>query len=521
MTTPVRQSSRPGGQPARPAASPTTPRRPSTAALARIEARHLARSPLLWAGVALALPLLLLELSLGWPAMAGDDVYAYISVSVVGGGALLAGAWLGLRDRVSGAADLVAVTPTAPWRVQRMRLASIAAVAAGVFAVLFAGALAFSAVRGGRGTADLRLLADGTLALVLSGWVGVAVGRLGGSRMVSVLAAPVWAAVCLNGPMLLVETDLPVQRLLPVLTTETRSAAFGFLPDALWPHLGYLSGVVLLLGVLLLALAARGSAQRLPVVPALAAGLAGLVLVGVSGPRLAALPDLEFVVGPGAADRRAASLPDVVPDPSFVHPPDDLAHSCAGDATLTVCVYPAYGEGLAGFIRAGMDPVARLVAGLPGVPTRARMVPSYHWRGACNGIEVQVPESAGRDAGGNGLGPGHKSHWASLYLGCALGARGLDPTDSDVTRVVPRARRAVELWALLASGVVTRQELDRAMRTTEAQGALVWVGAHEVGPVALAMAGLPADRVRAELAPVWERLRAGTLPVSELPGQRP
>jgi hypothetical protein len=35
------------------------------------------------------------------------------------------------------------------------------------------------------------------------------------------------------------------------------------------------------------------------------------------------------------------------------------------------------------------------------------------------------------------------------------------------------------------------------------------------------MAGLPADQVRAELAPLWDRLRAGTLPVSELPGQRP
>jgi hypothetical protein len=35
------------------------------------------------------------------------------------------------------------------------------------------------------------------------------------------------------------------------------------------------------------------------------------------------------------------------------------------------------------------------------------------------------------------------------------------------------------------------------------------------------MAQLPADRVRAELPPVWERLRAGQLPLSELPGQRP
>jgi hypothetical protein len=37
----------------------------------------------------------------------------------------------------------------------------------------------------------------------------------------------------------------------------------------------------------------------------------------------------------------------------------------------------------------------------------------------------------------------------------------------------------------------------------------------------LALAALPNDQVRAELAPVWERLRAGTLPLSELPGARP
>jgi hypothetical protein len=473
----------------------------SSAALARIEARHLAWSPLLWAGLALAVPLLYLELGSVWPALAGDDLLAYRSLSLIGGGALLAGAWLGLRDRATGAADLVAVTPTAPWRLQRTRLAGVAAVAAGMFAVLFGAVLAFSAVRGGRGTPDLRLLADGMLAVVLSGWVGLAVGRLSGSRMVSVLAAPMWAAVCLLGPMILSELDRPMWRLLPALTSEDRSAAFGFLPDVLWPHLGYLTGAVVLLGVLLLALAARGGAQRPPLAPLLAAGLAGLLLVGLSAPRLASVPQ--------------------APDPSSAVPADDRAGSCAGDATLSVCVYPAYGTGLASFILAGMDPAARLLAGLPGVPTRARMVQSEGWRGACDGTEVQVPEATARTAHASGGDAAKRSHWASLYVGCALGARNLDPGDSDVTRVVPRARRAVELWALLASGVLTRQELDHALQTGNASGTLVWVGPWDVAPFALAMTRLPADQVRAELAPLWERLRAGTLPVSELPGQRP
>jgi hypothetical protein len=345
--------------------------------------------------------------------------------------------------------------------------------------------LAVSAVRGGRGAPDLRLLADGMLAVVLGGWVGVAVGRVSGSRMVSVLAAPVWVAVCLVGPLVLSEHYLPVQRLLPALTFEERSAAFGFLPDALWPHLGYLTGVVLLAGVLLLAAAVRGSAERPPLAPMLAAGLAGLLLVGVFGPRLAALPDLEVVVGPGAADRLPVSAPHdpgVHPDPSFVYPGDDRARTCAGDATLTVCVYPAYGLGLVSFIRAGMDPVARLLAGLPGLPTRAHMVPtSYYWRSSCDGAEVQLPEAAERSAGASGVDTSRPSHWASIYLRCALGAGGVDPTDTNLL-ARPRATRAAELWALLASGVVTRQEVDRAMRTGEARGALANVDPFDVAP---------------------------------------
>ena len=39
--------------------------------------------------------------------------------------------------------------------------------------------------------------------------------------------------------------------------------------------------------------------------------------------------------------------------------------------------------------------------------------------------------------------------------------------------------------------------------------------------VTATVAELPTGRVRAELTPLWERLRAGTLAVPELPGGRP
>ena len=75
------------------------------------------------------------------------------------------------------------MTPTAPWRLVGARLAAIAVVAIGVFAVAFATALAVSAIRGGRGIPDLRLLADGALAVILGGWVGMAICWRRGSRM--------------------------------------------------------------------------------------------------------------------------------------------------------------------------------------------------------------------------------------------------------------------------------------------------------------------------------------------------
>ena len=136
-----------------------------TAALARIDGRHLARSPLLWLGVVLAAGLAAAELRMLWPALAGDDMVAHRGSSMLAGGALLAGAWLALRDRTSGVADLVAVTPTPAWRLWRARLAALAAVTAAAFALLFTAVLAVSAAPGGRGTPDLRLLADGALAV--------------------------------------------------------------------------------------------------------------------------------------------------------------------------------------------------------------------------------------------------------------------------------------------------------------------------------------------------------------------
>jgi hypothetical protein len=494
--------------------------------LARIEARHLARSPLLWLGFMLAVAFTTLNMVpwSSWPVLAGDDLIAYTSGGpLLSGGAVLAGAWLALRDRTSGAAELVAVTPTAPWRLWRVRLAGVAVVAVGVVAVAFAVALAFSTVRGGRGSPDLRLLADGALAVVLAGWVGVAVGWRSGSRMVALLAAPVWVAFCLVVRTWLetAGTQLSLQRLSPLLGfgVADRSAEFGLLPDPLWPHLGYLLGLVLLAGVGLLGLAAHGSGQQPPLVAMVAACLAGVVLVAAGGVGVVTLPRRLVVLGPDRAGWKPLSQAEVeamVSDPSWSYPDDGRATSCAADAILEVCVYPAYGQRLARHTLTSLQPVARLFAGLPGVPTRVRMVPEQHIvpgphyvQTLCGGTELRLGERQAR----SGTDRTSRFHYADLYLRCAL-----RPVDSDVDG---SGLAAVQLWALQASGTITIEELRRAAEGDRTPELLLIPASPAMAAAALAMAELPADQVRGELAPVWERLRAGLMPLSELPGQRP
>jgi hypothetical protein len=483
-------------------------------ALALIEARHLARSGLLWLGVTLGAGVTALEMSWYLPALAGDDLILYrgggMLISV---GALLAGGWLGLRDRVTGAAELVAVTPTAPWRPWRARLAGVAVVAAAVFAVGFAAALAVSAVRGGRGHPDLRLLADGVLAVVLGGWVGVAVGRGSGSRMVAVLAAPVWLALCIvvGFPGLIPATSVAVQNLAPVLNLPHRSAAYGFLPDPLWPHLGYLLGLTVLVGLVLVASAAKGG-RRLPLTPVVAVAAAGLALSGAAGARLLSYPDALLVVGPDRSTWKPvqgdlwAASDEITNRPGWSFPADARARTCTGDAALSVCVYPAYGQRLARSIHQTVAPVAAAFTGLPGAPTRVRMVPIGV--GGCGDGEAQVGEPRVKEP--STLSDQQiRSYYIGSYLDCALGI-GRDHPPGPISD----AREAVWLWAELVGGNVTREQLRQPDGETGP-------GPSPMVRAALAMAELPADQLRAELAPVWARLRAGNLPLSELPAQRP
>jgi hypothetical protein len=140
------------------------------------------------------------------------------------------------------------------------------------------------------------------------------------------------------------------------------------------------------------------------------------------------------------------------------------------------------------------------------------MVPANGHLGPCQDTDVPLTESMAR-----GLGPGRVSRMllAQLFLQCVLGTGDLvAPPEDD-------ARTAVKVWALLAGGTLTHEEVGRATQGGPGSAMPMLPPTPAATRAAFAMADLPADRVRAELAPRWERLRSGDLPVSELPGGRP
>jgi hypothetical protein len=279
-------------------------------------------------------------------------------------------------------------------------------------------------------------------------------------------------------------------------------------------------------------LAARGGGQRPPVAPVVVAVLAGMVLVTAGGVGVVTLPHRLVVLGPDRADwKPLREVTAEAGDRLWTYPEDGHARACAGDATLTACVYPAYGQGLARVVRDAVAPVAVLFAGLPDVPTRVRMVPSQQSSSShsgCRSSEAQFGEPEARalsrdDRDG-------RFHYVDVYLRCALGEHnwGIGVNDHLGDEPPSEALEAVKVWALQASGNVTGEELRRAWaeeghpnRVRDPIPVTLHTFSPEVVAAADAMAALPHHQVRAELAPVWERLRAGRLTLAELPGQRP
>lgn len=490
-------------------------------ALVRIDAPHVARSPLLLGGLVLGLAICALALfSTPTRLPLADELLSTYGALALGCGALLAGAWLGLRDRASGAAECLAATPTPVWRRERARMAAAVLAAAGVFALAFALGVGAAALAGNRGVPSLRLALDGMLSVGLSAGVGLLVGRTTHSRVASLFAAVAWfltvAATSLNFP----DARGPT-RLAPVVFSEERSAVLGFLPDPYWGHLAYLAGLLLLVGVAVVALVARREDAGVPRLPVTAAGLVAVAVVAVSATWLWSLPEALDAQGPAPADWTAKVLDHsrFVPGPEpYAYPADGLATACAQGTDVEVCVYPAYGEALARQVVAEIQPVVGLLTGLPGVPERIRMVPSS--TAPCQAAELQLPEWQVR-FGYSGLG-------AFALLECALSSEGT-PSDTGLSA----AGMAVRDWAIALEDPSYRAMLrdhddqvvvvgDDADDPRAEAAAAEFEARFQAGRQAtLAMLALPPAQVRAGLEPLWQRLRAGEVELDELPGATP
>jgi hypothetical protein len=220
--------------------------------LALLELRSLARSPILWLGIALVVAGSLPDILAFWPMLEGNDAIAHdLSLWFMGFAALAAG-WLGQRDRRTGAEPLVNSTPAdSRAAVVCARIAAVVVTSLGGFALVFAAILAVTAVRGGQGTPDFRLYADGALLVALGASIGYGLGYVTGSRLVCLMAAP--ALPALNQLLLTVAFGHPDIGpevdwgwLVPSVYEPPRSVALGFLPDIWTGHIVWLLALVLL-----------------------------------------------------------------------------------------------------------------------------------------------------------------------------------------------------------------------------------------------------------------------------------
>ncbi len=279
--------------------------------LGRVEARHSARSLLLWLGVGVAVAATIDGLRGYWPVMPWDAAQAYHHGEILGAFAMLAGARLGLRDRASRTAALVSTAPTGQAKIRAARLGGLAVAAAAAFLLVqAAGIIAAVATGAPAAGIDALLVIDGAAGTVLACWLGYAVGCLG-SALTALVAAPAYlAATFLLGHYTTISyLRQSEQWLLPSPPLPDWSAGLGYLPDIFPLHLGYLAGLLLLTGGAIVAWpssapglrpARREPAGRLGRAAA-AACIAGLVTAIATGAVLQSLPDGYQVNGPGPA----------------------------------------------------------------------------------------------------------------------------------------------------------------------------------------------------------------------------
>lgn len=361
-------------------------------ALAWFEARKVARNPFVWVGAALLVAVALLNAWGYWPSVPEDGEYVHEGLVVLAAFALLVGAWVGLRDRTSGAEGLIGSTPLrGRGLLAPARMAALSVVAAAACALAFAAMAILSFARGGHGLPDPFLVVDSALYVALAACGGFAIGYLTGSRILSLLAAPILPGIVffLQGSQSGRVTD--PSWLLPSPRLPGRFGPLGFLPDVFPVHSAYLAGGLLVLtGAVWIAAGRRESSPAART--GFAVSAAGAVVLVAGGAWLAGQPQEVHVFGPSPSDWIEIHSPgdyDLLASAAKKASMDSgrvLATDCVEDDGVTACVFPEYGKRLASAIARDAAPLAAF-ASLEGVPQTIRMVPTAEHGGVeqCRG----------------------------------------------------------------------------------------------------------------------------------------
>ncbi len=387
---------------------------------------------------------------------------------VLAGFAMLAGAWLGRRDRRSGAEELLAVTPTSQAEIRAARLAALALASSVALALVFGVVLVGEALSAAHGSTDWLILLDGCLGTTLASWIGYGVGSslpaafslfvpivyVGGSFYLSV-----WQGTSTLGAS--------IEWLLPTPPAPSWSADPGFLPNIFPEHIAYLGALVLLTGGVTIALPLRrGTSQPERHRVVLGAAILGLAVAVCLGAVLQAKPDSYAIASPNPATWTPEynTVPDLIGfDCSWVgNSPlqkaprraaacdvsawlaDHAPVSCAADRSLSVCVYRDYGPAAARALLAALGSQAPVLAELFGRPITVRMVPFDNLQSSCSEGPGRITVSESWIAYGLTSAP-------TYLISCAFPGEAGD----DGLSVDDPATAGVTLWLAIHSGLVT------------------------------------------------------------------
>ena len=508
--------------------------------LGRVESRHAGRSLILWLGVAVAVIGTLDSLRGYLPVVPTFAAVAYHHGEILAGFALLAGARLGLRDHQHKTAVLIGATPTGEGKIRAARLCALALAAVAASVVLQAAGF-IAAVLGHAPAAhvDWLLVPDGAAATVLASWLGYGLGCLG-FAVLPLVTAPSYVALTfvLGHYETVKDLSQSVQWLLPNPPLPDWSADLGFVPNIFPLHLTYLAGLLAITGGALVAWPGRRRLRRarsaavngpgdagITSRAAWVAGVAGFAVACALGVQLQARPDDYQVSGPNPASWIPAyhdqyGLQNGV---AGIFPDDHKATACAGGPSLRTCVYPAYGKSLAAQVYGLLAPEARAIESVTGRPESVRMVPVFELD-PCDGPTQSLMDESPWGSGG----------WEQgALIQCVL-PQLVQPFGQMLTDHT--VQEAAALWLMLQAGELTRQAAHAALVNpnpsyscvsgrpcTLANADVLFAGELSFSRAdlrtGLAMAALPPADVTARLRALWQRIAAGTLPVSALPGQ--